>query len=201
MNFIKKGALVLVMLVAASISAFAETRSLSTEFTINVPEYLNIRPITSPVLTANITNRTGNLYAPLSTRFRVATNTSKTKTLYLQSHVTTDGGYESSMFEQGGQVYIAFANLAKIPKASSLANCKIGSLPKDSPGIVAYPVTSVTGAEHRFVSGKEEYEVYVNNGITDITVNVGSNVLRNSFAANDPRGFYQATLSLTEAEG
>ena len=175
MNFIKKGALVLVMLVAASISAFAETRSISTEFTINVPEYLNIRPITSPVLTANITNRTGNLYAPLSTRFRVATNTSKTK--------------------------IAFANLAKIPKASSLANCKIGSLPKDSPGIVAYPVTSVTGAEHRFVSGKEEYEVYVNNGITDITVNVGSNVLRNSFAANDPRGFYQATLSLTEAEG
>ena len=38
------------------------------------------------------------------------------------------------------------------------------------------------------------------NGVTDISVNVGSNVLRNSFDKNDPRGFYQATLSLTESE-
>ena len=44
------------------------------------------------------------------------------------------------------------------------------------------------------------YEVYIGNGITDVTVNVGSNVLRNSYAANDPRGFYQAVLSLTEAD-
>ena len=199
---LKKALTVLGMLIVSTIPCCfaAEVHSIVNEFTIEVPHYMNIKPITSPVLTANITNRTGNMYAPLSTTFRVATNAAQTQTLYLQAHVTTQDGYESAMFMQGGQVYIAFTSLSKIPTGSSLANCKMGSSPKDSPGVVAYPVTSVYGANHKYVPSKEKYEVYVNNGITDVTVNVGSNVLRSSYAANDPRGFYQATLSLTEAD-
>ena len=201
MNIFKKALVVLGVLVVTTIQSLAaETHSISTEFSIQVPDYMSIRPVTSPVLTANITNRTGNMHVPLSTRFRVVTNASQTKTLYLQANVTTQGGYENSMFMQGGQVYIAFASLSKIPESYALTNCKMGGLPKDSPGIVAYPVTSVYGAEHKFIPGKNKYEVYVNNGTTDVTVNVGATVLRNSFAANDPRGFYQATLSLTEAD-
>ena len=184
-----------------SISAgFCTCDSAQAVFSFTLPEYTHIKPITSPVLTANITDRTGNLYAPLHTTFRVITNSAETKTLYLQSNITTQGGYENSMFEQGGQVYVAFGSLRKIPTSQSLANCKMGGMPKDSPGVVAYPVTSVFGANHKFLKGKNKYEVYVNNGTTNITVNIGSNVLQSSFAANDPRGFYQAILSLTEAD-
>jgi len=202
MNILKKVLTILMVLIISEIPSFAavETHIISNEFTITVPQIMNIKAVTSPVLTAHITNRTGNLYAPLSTRFRVSTNAAQTQTLYLQANTTTQGGYEPAMFEQGGQVYIAFASLNKIPTSQSLANCKIGSMPKDSPGVVAYPVTSVYGAEHKFIPGKNKYEVYIENGITDITVNVGANVLRNSYAANDPKGFYQAVLSLTEAD-
>lgn len=200
MNIIKKALLVLGMLVVSVVPAFAQNHTVSTEFTLTVPQYMNIRPITSPVLTANITNRTGNLFMPLSTTFRVTTNASQTKTLYLQANVMTDGGFESAMFEQGGQVYIAFANLSKLPKTQALANCKVGADPKDSPGIVAYPITYINGAKHKYIGSKHKYEVYVDNGTTDVTVNVGANVLRNSFAGNDPKGYYQAVLSLTEAD-
>ena len=201
MNIIKRLAILIGILAISTINSFAaEVHTISNEFTIQVPEYMHIKPITSPVLTAHVHNRFGNLYTPMSTTFRVATNTVQTKTLYLQANVTTQGGYEPAMFMNGGQVYVAFTSLNKIPTSSALANCKNGGMPKDSPGVVAYPVTSVYGADHKYLPSRGKYEVYVNNGITDVTVNVGTNVLQSSFAANDPRGFYQATLSLTEAD-
>lgn len=179
--------------------AYAVTNTQTDVLSFTLPSFTRIASVTSPVLTANVTNRTGNLYAPMSTRFRVITNSANDKTLYLKAKVVTSDGYEDAMFEQGGQVYIAFTNLVKKPTSSSLVNCKIGGMPKDSPGVVAYPVTSVTGPKNmKFVYNK--YEVTVGSGVTDVMVNVGSNVLRSSFAANDPRGFYQAILSLTEAD-
>jgi len=200
MNFLKSVFSFLGILLGVALPCFANPSSASSNISITLPTYTNIMPITSPILTANITNRTGNLHSPLSSTFRVITNSPEKQTLYLNAHVVTEAGMEAAMFEQGGQVYIAFANLSKIPTSSALANCKYGGMPKDSPGVVAYPVLAVRGAEHKYVSGKQKYEVYVNNGKTDVTVNVGSNVLRSSFAANDPRGFYQAILSLTEAD-
>lgn len=201
MSIFKKTLVVLGVLVVSAIQTFAtEVHTISNEFVIQVPEYMHIRPVTSPVLTAHVHNKYGNLDTPLSTTFRVTTNTSQTKTLYLQSNVTTEGGYEPSMFEQGGQVYVAFASLRRLPTSSALINCINGSGPDESPGIVAYPVTSVYGADHKFVRGKNKYEVYVNNGTTNVTINVGTNVLQSSFGKNDPRGFYQAILSLTEAD-
>ena len=174
--------------------------SAQADFMFELPSFTRIAPITSPVLTAHITDRTGNLYSPLMSRFRVITNATEAQTLYLKANVVTDGGYEEAMFEQGGQVYVAFANLARVPKSNSLANCKAGGMPDDSPGIVAYPVTSIVGAQHKYLSGKNKYELSVNTGVTDITVNIGSNVLKSSFGGNDPRGFYQAILSLTDAD-
>ena len=203
MNKLKNVLTVMVTLFVLLSPAFANEVSpsnMSTTLNVTIPAFTRITPITSPVLTANITNRTGNLYAPLHTTFRVITNSEKQLTLYLKANVVTDTGYEEAMFMQGGQVYIAFANLAKLPTSSALANCKLGGMPKDSPGVVAYPVTNIHGAEHKYLPGKNKYEVYVKNGKTDVTVNVGSNVLRSSFASNDPRGFYQAVLSLTEAD-
>lgn len=172
----------------------------SMDYVINVGSYLQIDTITSPVLTANITDKTGNLYTPLFSKFRVISNSRDTKTLYLKANTITDCGNEEAMFEMNGRVYIAFANLEKTPKTQALANCKLGTHPKESPGIVAYPVTSILGADSKYLHGRGKYEVYVKNGTTFITVNIGSNVLRNSFASNDPKGFYQATLSLTEAD-
>lgn len=180
--------------------AFAASNSASADFSITLAPYVNITPITSPVLTAHITNRTGNLYAPLSTTFKVITNKSESTKLYLKANTITQGGYEEAMFKQGGQVYIAFSNLANPPKSQSLLNCKVGSFPKDSPGVVAYPVTSITGADTRYLNNKNKYEVTVKGGTEFVTVNIGQNVLRNSFAGNDPKGFYQAVLSLTEAD-
>lgn len=200
MGILKKALSVLGMLILSAIPSLANQTSQTTELSFTIPTYTKIYAVTSPVLTANITNRTGNLNAPLSTRFRVITNTPRTQTLYLQAHVNTQDGYESAMFEQGGQVYVAFTSLKKMPTSTALNNCKIGSMPQDSPGVVAYPVTSVYGAKNKFVSGRNKYEIYIDEGKTDIVVNIGANVLRNSFAANDPRGYYQAVLSLTEAD-
>ena len=95
---------------------------------------------------------------------------------------------------------IAFTNVNKKPTSTDLANCKMGTDPKYSPGVVAYPVTSIMGAKNEYQRGQGKYKIYINNGTTDISVNVGSHVLRNSFDSNDPQGFYQATLSLTESE-
>ena len=76
----------------------------------------------------------------------------------------------------------------------------MGALPEDSPGIVAYPVSSIEGAEYKFMPSKNKYEITVDSGMSYVTVNIGRNVLKNSFADNDPKGFYQAVLSLTEAD-
>ena len=188
------------MLILSALASFAESNTASANFSITIPRFVKVEAVSSPVLTANITDRTGNLYTPLSTTFKVISNSAETTNLYLKANVITDGGFEESMFEQGGRVYIAFASLAKIPQPQALANCKIGGMPKDSPGVVAYPVDMVYGAKHKYLNSKNKYEVYAENGITNVTVNIGQNVLRSSFAANDPRGFYQAVLSLTEAD-
>ena len=176
-------------------------RSASSEISFTIQPYTLISPVTSPVLTAHITDKTGDLHSPLSTTFRVITNSPEDKNLYLKANVLTQSGYEEAMFEQGGQVYIAFANLRYMPTGSALANCKIGAAPNDSPGVVAYPVTSITGVEtKKYLSGRNKYELSIKGGTSFVTVNVGTNVLRSSFGGNDPKGFYQAILSLTEAD-
>lgn len=198
--FIKKLFTSIVIFLMNLSCVFAANNSASADFSLTIAPYVNITPVTSPVLTAHITNRTGNLYAPLSTTFKVITNKPESTKLYLKANTITQGGYEEAMFKQGGQVYIAFSNLANPPKSQSLLNCKVGSLPKDSPGVVAYPVTSITGADTRYLNNKNKYEVTVKGGTEFVTVNIGQNVLKNSFAGNDPKGFYQAVLSLTEAD-
>ncbi len=195
----KLTAILLTLLINAS-CAFATSNSASTDFSVTIPKYVRVEPVTSPVLTAHITNRTGNLLAPLYAKFRVISNSSEDTKLYLRANTVTQNGYEEAMFEQGGRVYIAFSNIANPPKSQSLSNCKLGSLPKDSPGVVAYPVLSVEGADSHYLKGKNKYEVTAKNGVSYVTVNIGSHVLRSSFASNDPKGFYQAVLSLTETD-
>ncbi len=181
--------------------AFAEvSKQASVEFSINLPKYLQIDTVTSAVLTANITDRTGNLYAPLSTRFRVVSNSNEKEKLYLKAEAITDNGNELSMFQYGGRVYVAFTNVTHKPKSQALVNCKMGSMPKESPGVVAYPINSIIGAKSKFRPEIERYELEIEGGVTNIDVNIGSQVLRNTFDKNDPLGFYQATLSITESD-
>ena len=180
------------------VKAFAESASI--DFSITIDPYMQIQTLTSPVLIANITDKTGNLYAPLFSKFRVISNSGDTKTLYLKANTITEHGNESAFFYANGRVYIAFSNVNNKPTSQSLANCKYRNHPNESPGVVAYPIASILGAKTKYINGGGKYEVYVGNGTTDITVNIGSQVLRNSFGANDPKGFYQATLSLTEAD-
>ena len=185
-------------------SVFAEgadsIRSASLNFEVKINEFIKIETIENSVLIANITDNTGNLYSPLSSRFKVISNCSETRPLYLKAESITQNGSELSMFEQGGRVYIAFTNVNNKPKSESLMNCKLGSGSKSSPGVVAYPITSILGAKSEYQRNKGNYKVFIKNGTTDILVNVGSQVLKNSFDTNDPKGFYQATLSLTESD-
>lgn len=194
--------LILLAVIINITSVFADEiqNTQSIDFSIQLERFIKIEAVDSAVLTANITDRTGNLYAPLRSRFKVISNSNETKTLYLKANTVTENGIEEAMFSAGGRVYIAFANLAKRPTSEALANCKNGTHPKDSPGVVAYPVNSILGAKHKYCNDKGKYEVYVGNGTTNITVNVGSQVLQSSFASNDPKGFYQTTLSLTESD-
>lgn len=201
MKKIKYIFLVLLVVIMNIGNVFAEVQNTqSMEFMIHVDEFIKIEAVNSSVLTANITDRTGNLYAPLVSRFKVISNTSDTKTLYLKANTITENGNEEAMFEMGGRVYLAFSNIEKRPSSEALANCKMGTHPDYSPGVVAYPISSILGAKHKYLRGEGKYAVYVENGTTNITVNVGLNVLKTSFAKNDPNGFYQATLSLTEAD-
>ena len=177
---------------------FAESATI--DFTITVDSYMQIQTLTSPVLIANITDKTGNLYSPLFSKFRVISNSGDTRTLFLKANTITEHSNESAMFSSNGKVYVAFSNVQSKPTSQSLANCKYGSHPNESPGVVAYPIASILGAKTKYIQGGGKYEVYVGNGKTDITVNIGSQVLRSSFGSNDPKGFYQATLSLTEAD-
>ena len=178
----------------------AQAESASIDFSFTIDPYMQIQTLTSPVLIANITDKTGNLYTPLFSKFRVISNSGDTKTLYLKANTITEHGNESAIFSTNGRVYIAFSNVKNKPTSQSLTNCKYGAHPNESPGVVAYPITSVLGTKTKYVQGGDKYEVYVGNGTTDITVNIGSQVLRSSFGTNDPKGFYQATLSLTEAD-
>ena len=203
--FVKKIKYILFILLAviiniSTVSASNVQNTQTAEFIINLNEFIKIEAVESAVLTANITDRTGNLYAPLISRFKVISNTNDKKTLYLKANTITEGGNEEAMFEFGGKIYIAFANLAKKPMPQALANCKMGSHSESSPGVVAYPITSILGVSHKFLRGQGKYAIYVNNGMTNITVNVGQNVLKTSFGKNDPNGFYQATLFLTESD-
>lgn len=190
----------LFMAITTMSPSFATSQVAQAELALNFKEFLRIQTVTSAVLVANITDKTGNLYAPLTSRFKVISNSGHTQTLFLKAEALTEGGNESAMFEAGGRVYVAFTNINKKPTSSDLANCKMGTDPKYSPGVVAYPVTSIMGVKSQYQRGQGKYKIYINNGTTDISVNIGSHVLRNSFDSNDPQGFYQATLSLTESE-
>lgn len=172
----------------------------SVDFSITLPEYIQIQTVSNAVLIANITDKTGNLFAPITSRFKVISNSNSTKTLYLKSEAITENGNEESMFKMGGRVYVAFANVKTKPNSQALMNCKLGSHPKESPGVVAYPINSILGAKSQFDQGLGKYKIFIEAGITNIVVNIDSHVLRNSFDSNDPRGFYQATLSLTESD-
>ena len=61
-------------------------QSASADFSILLPEFVKVESVFSPVLIANITDRTGNLYAPLCSKFKVITNSSETKKLYLKAN-------------------------------------------------------------------------------------------------------------------
>ena len=189
---------VFILFTITSSRVFAESASIN--FSIDVTPYMQIQTLTTPVLIANITDKTGNLYTPLFSKFRVISNSAETKTLYLKAHTITEHGNESAIFTSNGKVYIAFSNVNHKPTSQALANCKYSTSPDESPGVVAYPITSVQGAKSKYDYSSGKYEVYVDNGKTDITVNIGSQVLRSSFGPNDPKGFYQATLLLTEAD-
>lgn len=179
---------------------YALAESASAVIAVTLPAYIKIEALTGEVLTANITDRTGNMHSPLYSKFRVISNFGEPTTLYLKANTHTEAGNEPAMFERGGVVYIAFSNVANKPKSEALVNCKFSSKPENSPGVVAYPIYSINGAEYKYKQADDRYEVQVENGITDISVTVGNNVLKSSFASNDPNGFYQATLILTEAD-
>ena len=197
---IRKFLIIILLIFFNTLNVFAEGKSASIEMSFEIARYMQIDTVTNAVLTANVTDDTGNLYAPLQSRFRVISNSAEQQTLYLKAKTITENGFENAIFEYGGRKYIAFAHVEKKPTGDALANCKLGIGPKSSPGIVAYPITSILGTKYKYRRGEGKYEIYVNNGTTDIAVNVGSQVLKNSFDKNDPKGFYQATLSLTEAD-
>ena len=177
--------------------ALGQGHQIETIFQVQVPSYLTISPITSPILTAHVYNNTGNLFAPLSVKYRVVTNKPQA-TLYLTAKTSTESGEENALFSQGNQVYMAFGNIQELPTSQALLGCKFGN---ESKGVVAYPVTSVYGANNKFISSKEKYEVYISsNGLHEIVLTVGPNVLRSSFDSKDKKGFYQTRVLLTEAD-
>lgn len=169
-------------------------QSASVELNIIIQEYLSIQ-CPNQTLIANVRNDNGALDQPISTRFRVITNTNNTKTLYLKSTTITEDGVYNSMFNINGVTYLAFGNISNQPKHRELINCINGM---DGKNVIAYPITFINGAKYKYINSK--YEVYIENGIADLVVVVGTNPLFSSFTKNDTKGFYQTTLHLTETD-
>lgn len=184
--------LIVIFLLFTINSAFAQTASV--EFNIVIQEYLSIQS-PNQVLIANIINNNGVLDQPLNTIFRVITNTNETKTLYLKATTITEDGIYNSMFNTGGLVYLAFSNINNKPKTKELYTCMYGG---DGKNVVAYPIINISGVKYKYIYNK--YEVYIDNGITDLYVTVGTNPLYSSFSNKDDKGFYQTTLHLTEVD-
>ena len=184
--------LVIIFLLFTANSTLAQTASV--EFNIVIQEYLSIQS-PNQVLVANIINDNGILDQPLNTRFKIISNTNNTKTLYLKATTMTEDGVYNSMFYKNGMVYLAFSNIKNKPKTKELYTCMYGG---DGKNVVAYPIININGAKHKYTYNK--YEVYINNGITDLYVTVGTNPLCSSFSNKDDKGFYQTTLHLTEVD-
>ena len=167
---IRKFLIIIFLIFFNTLGTFAEGNSASVEMSFIVNRYMQIDTVSNAVLTANITDKTGNLYAPLQTKFRVISNTCEEQTLYLKANAVTENGMESAIFEYGNQKYIAFAHVAQKPTAQALANCKLGLEAESSPGVVAYPITSILGAKYKYQRGKGKYEIYIKNGTLCCTV-------------------------------
>ena len=89
----KKILLSFLVLISSTLASFADGNSASAVFNVTIPRFVKVEAISSPVLTANITDRTGNLYTPLSTTFKVISNSAEKTTLYLKANTVTDGGF------------------------------------------------------------------------------------------------------------
>jgi hypothetical protein len=201
MSIVKKIFVASMLLIFNITTVLAQSTCASSDLSVQLPAFASVQAETSPTLTVHVTDKTGYLYTPIGARFKVVSNTADAQNLYLKATVRTQNGYEDAMFEQNGRIYIAFSSLRKIPSTQSLSNCRIGGTPNESPGIVAYPVDSVRGGlSARYLHGKSKYEIQVGNGTSYINVDIGRQVLLNSFGSNDPKGFYQATLTLTDID-
>lgn len=180
---------VLLLLIFLNIGVcFAESNTASVTFSVTIPQYLNITPLTNTTLVAHVQN--GLVTNPLQVKYKVVSNIPES-TLYLTSKSMVDGGLEHSMFECGGRVYIAFPSVFNHASLQNLTEAKINL---QAPNILVLPITSVSGADSRFKGDK--YEVYIKNGIYYININVGLTPPLRSNAT----GIYQATLYLTETE-
>lgn len=179
--------LTLLVLLCSNI-VFAASNCATTDFSITIPAYTSIQPLTSTILTANLRN--DYVTNPLHVKYKVVTNVPE-NTLYLTTKSLADGGYEHSMFEYGGREYIA---LTSVFNQASLQNLTEAKYNLKAPNVLILPVVSVTGAEHKF--RRDKYEIYIKNGIYYIDMNVG---LVAPIRGNKD-GMYQATVYLTETE-
>lgn len=183
-----KRVLVLLMMLLNIGACHATSNSASVEFSIVIPAFLNITPLTNTTLIAHVQN--GVVTNPLRVKYRVVSNIPET-TLYLTSKSMVDGGLEHSMFECGGRVYIAFSSVFHPASYQNLNEAKINL---KAPNVLILPINNISGAESKFKYDK--YEIYIKNGTYYIDVNVG---MAPPVRAN-VNGMYQATLYLTETE-
>ena len=169
------------------LTTFAANDTATVTMSFTIPPYTNITPMTNTVLTANVVN--DRVINPLHVRYRVVTNMEEVP-LYLTTKSLVDGGYEYSMFNQGGQVYIALTSIGN----ASLQNLTEAKCNLRSNNVLVLPVTSITGAEYRFV--RDKYELYIKNGTHFIDLHIGL------FPpiGGTKNGIYQATVYLTETE-
>lgn len=171
-----------------SSAVFAASNCAIADFSMTIPAYTSIQPLTSTVLTANL--RDDYVTNPLHVKYKVVTNIPE-NTLYLTTKSLVDGSYEHSMFEHGGRGYIA---LTSITNQASLQNLTEAKYNLKAPNVLVLPIINVTGADNRIK--RDKYEISIKNGVYYIDLNVGvAPPIR-----GNKNGVYQATVYLTESE-
>lgn len=165
--------------------------------------YLDITPETSnTTTTTTIAPDTGNLAAPLVSKFKINLNTDS-QDLYLQGKTTGTTGDVNALFKQGQKTYVVFSNTesGKVPTAAAIANCKSASPnASDNANAIAYPITSVSlnnSGSSNYDDSRNQYNLDVNGGTTIATTTTGTIPYNNTYSFQDNAGTYQAIMTLT----
>lgn len=198
-------ALFLPVIIATMNTSYALSNSATQTLQATLGTYLDITAQTQgATTTTTIAPDTGNLAAPLVSKFKITLNTDE-QDLYLQGNTTSSTGSVNALFQQGGKTYVVFSNTTsgKVPTQAAIADCKTASpTASNNANAIAYQITDISvdnSGSSSYNNSQNQYILNVNAGVTTVITKAGTAPYTNTYSFQDYAGTYQAVMTLTSA--